>query len=109
MSGLVRIKIKGLRRADSFNKRIRTVDKLTVVVHYGLDLTLLLQVPDGDAGKRATNLQSLDEDGLADEAEGGDLLHDTVVGRLVNHDSMLGLVLDLALRPLLLLGGLAAA
>lgn len=80
-----------------------------MVVDNRLDLTLFLQVPDRNAGERATDLQPLDEDGLADETEGGDLLHDTVVGRLVDHDGVLGLVLDLALGPLLLLGGLAAA
>lgn len=80
-----------------------------MVVHDCLDLPLLLQMPDCNAGERATDLQPLDEDRLADETEGGDLLHDTVVGRLVNHDSVLSLVLDLSLRPLLLLGGLAAA
>lgn len=80
-----------------------------MVVHDCLDLPLLLQMPDCDAGKRATDLQPLDEDRLADETESGDLLHNTVVGGLVNHDGVLGLVLDLSLRPLLLLGGLAAA
>ena len=54
------------------------------------------------------DLQPLDEDRLADETEGGDLLQDTVVGRLVEDDGVLRLVLDLALRPLLLLGSFAA-
>lgn len=79
------------------------------MVHDCLDLPLLLQMPDRDAGERTTDLQPLDEDRLADETEGRDLLHNTVVGGLVNHDGVLSLVLDFALGPLLLLGGLAAA
>ena len=74
-----------------------------------LDRALLLQMPDSNARKAPVDLQPLDEDALADEAEGGDFLQDTVVGGLVNHDGVLRLVLDLSLRPLLLLGGLAAA
>ena len=77
------------------------------MVHDALDGALLLEVADGDAGKRAVDTETLDEDGLRDEAEGGDLLHDAVEERLVGCDGVLGLVLDLALRPLLLLGGFA--
>ena len=79
------------------------------MVHDPLDLALLLQVPDSNPRQGAVDLQPLDEDGLADEAEGGDLLQDTVVGGLVEDDGVLRLVLDLALGPLLLLCGLAAA
>ena len=88
---------------------LRTVDQLVAVVHDPLDLTLLLQVPDCYPRQGAVDFQPLDEDGLADEAEGGDLLQDTVVGGLVEDDGVLRLVLDLALGPLLLLGSLAAA
>ena len=88
---------------------IRTVDELAAVVNDALDLTLLLQVPDCYPRQGAVDLQPLDEDGLADEAEGRDLLEDTVVGRLVEDNGVLRLVLDLALGPLLLLGSLAAA
>ena len=79
------------------------------MVHDPLDLALLLQVPDSYPCQTPVDLQPLDEDGLADETEGGDLLQDTVVGRLVEDDGVLRLVLDLALGPLLLLCGLAAA
>ena len=68
-----------------------------------LDLTLLLQVSYGNTRQRAVDFQSLDEDGLGDETEGGHFLEDTVVQGLVKSDSVLGLVLDLSLRPLLLL------
>ena len=76
------------------------------MVHNPLDLPLLLQVPDGYPCKTPVDLQTLDEDALADEAEGRDLLEDTVVGRLVEDNGVLRLVLDLALGPLLLLGSL---
>ena len=89
--------------------RIRTIDQLAAVVHDPLNLPLLLQVPDGYPRKTPVDLQTLDEDALADEAEGRDLLEDTVVGRLVEDNGVLRLVLDLALGPLLLLGSLAAA
>ena len=79
------------------------------MVNDPLDLPFLLQVPDGYPRQGAVDLQPFDEDGLADEAEGGDLLQDTVVGGLVEDDGVLCLVLDLALGPLLLLCGLAAA
>ena len=79
------------------------------MVHDPLDLTLLLQVPDSYPRQAPVDLQPLDEDALADEAEGRDLLEDTVVGRLVEDNGVLRLVLDLALGPLLLLCGLAAA
>ena len=79
------------------------------MVHDLLDQPLLLQVPDGYPRQAPVDFQSLDEDALADEAEGGDLLQNTVVGRLVEDDGVLRLVLDLSLGPLLLLCGLAAA
>ena len=79
------------------------------MVHDPLDLALLLQVPDSYPCQTPVDLQPLDEDRLADETEGGDLLQDTVVGGLVEDDGVLRLVLDLALGPLLLLGSLATA
>ena len=77
------------------------------MVDNALDEALLLEVADGDTGQRAVDFETLDEDGLGDEAEGGDLLDDTVKGGLVEDDGVLGLVLDFALGPLLLLGRLA--
>lgn len=78
------------------------------MVHNRLDQAILLQMPDSDTGQRAIDFQTLDEDALADEFEGGDFLHDTVKGGLVEADGVLGLILDLALGPLLLLGCLTA-
>lgn len=86
-----------------------TVDQLCTVVYYPLDLAVLLQMSDRNACERAVNLESLDEDALADETEGGDLLDDAVEQDLVERDGVLGLILDLAFRPLLFLGALSAA
>lgn len=77
-------------------------------MHNALDLTLLLQVPDCDTSQRAVDLETFDEDALADELEGGDFLQDTVVGGFVKGDGVLGLILDFSLGPLLLLCGFAA-
>jgi hypothetical protein len=78
------------------------------VVDDSLYLAVLLEVADGNARETAVYFEALDEDALGDEAEGGDLLDDTVEGRLVEGDCVLCLVLDLSLGPLLFLCGLAA-
>lgn len=78
-------------------------------MYNGLDKLLPLEVADGNAGERAVDLETLDEDALADELEGGDFLQNTVVGGLVEDNGVLGLILDLSLGPLLLLRGLASA
>jgi hypothetical protein len=65
-------------------------------------------MPDSNPGQRSVDLETLDEDTLGDELEGGDLLEDTVVESLVEGDGVLGLVLDLSLGPLLLLGGFSS-
>lgn len=81
------------------------VNELTGVVHDPLDHALLLQMSDGHASQTTVDFESLNEDALTDEAEGGDFLHDAVVCWLVEHDGVLSLVLDFTLGPLLLLGG----
>jgi hypothetical protein len=48
-----------------------------------LDLAFLLQMSDCDARKTAVHFQSLDDDALADELEGGDFLQNAVVCGLV--------------------------
>lgn len=78
------------------------------MVHNLLNQTLLRQMSDSNAGERTVNFQPLDKYGLGDESEGGDVFQDAVVGRLVENDGVLCLILDLALGPLFLLGGLAA-
>lgn len=79
------------------------------MVHNPLNLSLLLQMTDCYPSQAPIDLQSLDEDTLANESEGRDLLHDAVVSGLVEDDGVLRLVLDLSLGPLLLLRGLTAA
>lgn len=79
------------------------------MVHYALDSTLLLQMPNGDTGETAIDFQTLDEDALADEAEGRDFLDYAVKCRLVEGYSVDSLVLDLSLGPLLFLCGFTAA
>jgi len=73
------------------------------VMHDPLDLSFLLKVTDSNTGQATTDFETLNEDTLADEFEGGDFFENTVVGGLVKGDSVLGLILDLSLRPLLLL------
>ena len=55
--------------------------------------------------KAAIDLEPLNKNTLRDESEGRRFLEDTIVGRLVKGDCVLGLILDLSLRPLLLLRG----
>ena len=79
------------------------------MVNNSLDETLPLQVLDSNTGKTAVDFETFDKDTLADEAEGGYFFKDTVVGGFVQSHSVLSLILDLSLGPLLLLCGLAAA
>jgi hypothetical protein len=69
----------------------------------GLDDAPLLEVSDALAGQRAVDLKTVDEGGDGHKTVGLDILVELVRGGLVEDDGVLGLVLDLALRPLLLL------
>lgn len=69
----------------------------------GLDHALLLEIGQALAGKRAVDLHAVDEGSDGDEAVGLDILEELLRGLLVEEDGVLGLVLDLALGPLLLL------
>lgn len=60
-------------------------------------------MPNGCACQATIDFEPLYEDALADETEGWDFLHDTVIRGLVEGYSMIRLVLDFALGPLLLL------
>jgi hypothetical protein len=66
-------------------------------------------MPNSDTCQATVDFETLDEDTLADEFEGGDFLQDTVIGGFVEADCVLGLILDLSLRPLLLFGGFSSA
>ena len=79
------------------------------MVHDPLDGALLLKMPDGHPGKTAVDLQPLNQNRLRDKLEGWNFFQDTVVDGLVEDDGVDSLVLDLSLRPLLLLCGFAAA
>jgi hypothetical protein len=81
----------------------RTVDLHLAVGDDGLDLALLLEVLDALAGEGAVDLHSVDQDSDGDEAVRLDILVQLLGDGLVEDDGVLGLVLDLALRPLLLL------
>ena len=59
-----------------------------------LDLAVCLEVGKRFPCKRAVNLQAIDESGDGDEAVGLDILLELVVGLLVEHDGVVGLVLD---------------
>lgn len=63
-----------------------------MVVDEALDLTLTLEVADGDTGERAVDLHTVNERRLRDHLEGGHLLEDAVVGGLVEDDHVLGLL-----------------
>ena len=87
---------------------IRTVDELSMMVHDSLNRTLLLEVSDRNPSEATIYLESFDEDTLRNESEGWRFLEDTIVSGLIKSDGVLRFVLDLALGPLLLLGGFAA-
>lgn len=77
-----------------------TVDLHLAVRNDRLDQALLLQLLDALAGKRAVDLQSIDESSDGDETVRLDILVELVGGGLVEQDGVLCLVLDLALGPL---------
>jgi len=86
----------------------RTVNELSRMMHNSLDLLLLLEVSNSDASQTTIDLETLNENALADEFESGDFLYDAVVGRFVQVDGVLSLIFDLSLRPLLLFSGFSA-
>lgn len=86
---------------------IRTVDELSMMVDDSLDRTLLLEVSDRNPSEATIDLESFDEDTLRNESEGWRFLEDTIISGLIESDGVLRLVFNLALRPLLLLGGFA--
>lgn len=81
----------------------RTVDLHLAVGDDRLDHALLLEVRDALAGEGAVDLHSVDQDSDGDEAVRLNILVQLLGDGLVEDDGVLGLILDLALRPLLLL------
>jgi hypothetical protein len=78
------------------------------VVHDAFNQALLLQVFDGDTRQTPVDFQSFNENTLTDEAPCRHFLHHAVICYFITDDRVLGLVLDLALRPLLLLSSFSA-
>lgn len=83
--------------------RSHTVDLHLAVRGNGLDQALLLEIINASAGERTVDLHAVDENSDGNETIGLDILVELLRGGLVEDDSVLGLVLDLALGPLLLL------
>ena len=77
------------------------------MVDDSLDRTLLLEVSDRNPSEATVDLESFDEDTLRNESEGWRFLKDTVISGLIKSDSVLRLVFNLALGPLLFFRGLA--
>jgi hypothetical protein len=74
-----------------------TVDAQLRVSHNLLDLAVRLEVGQRFPRQRAVNLQAIDEGSNGDEAVRLDILLKLVVGLLVEHDGVVGLVLDCVL------------
>lgn len=72
----------------------RTVDVQLGVADNLLDLTLLLEVGKGLAGKGAVDLQAIDEGGNGDQAVGLNILVELLKGGLLEDNGVLSLVLD---------------
>lgn len=80
---------------------ILTVDNLSMVLNKRLDKTLGLEFTNSNASKRAIQAKTIDQHRLGDELVGGDFLEETLVGRLVQDNHVVGLVLDLLGGPFL--------
>jgi hypothetical protein len=79
------------------------VDLHLAVCNHRLDDALLLEVGKALSGQRTVDLHSVDEGGDSDQTVRLNILVELLGGGLVEDDGVLGLVLDLALGPLLLL------
>jgi len=79
------------------------VDPLGTVGGDGDNDTLGSQLADSEAGKGAADAETIDQDGGRNQLVGGDLLHELVVGGLVEDDGVVGLILNLSLGPFLLI------
>lgn len=67
-----------------------------------LDLALLLEVLEAPASQGAVDLHAVDEGSDSDEAVRLDILVELLRDGLVEHNSMLGLVLDCLLKSAML-------
>jgi hypothetical protein len=67
-----------------------------------LDQTLGFEFADSDTSKGTIQLETINQDGLRDKLVSRNFLEQTVVGRLIEDNHVVGLILDLLGRPLLL-------
>jgi hypothetical protein len=67
-----------------------------------LDETLGSEFLESDTGQRSVQLETIDQDRLANEIVGRHFLEEAFVSRLVQDNHVVGLVLDLFGRPLFL-------
>lgn len=89
---------------SSGSRRRRTVDVQLGVADNLLDLALLLEVLKSLTGEGAVDLKTVDKGGDGNETVGLDVLVETLSDGLLEDNGVLGLVLDLALGPLLACG-----
>lgn len=66
-----------------------------------LDKTLGLKLTDSNASKRAVQAKTIDQDRLGDELVSGNFLEETFVGRLIQDNHVVCLILDLLGGPFL--------
>ena len=78
-----------------------------MMVDDSLNRSLLLEVSNRNPSEATIDLESFDKDTLRNETEGWCFLEDTIICGLIKSDGVLCLVFNLALGPLLLLGGFA--
>merc|ERR1719389_1360057 len=86
-----------------------SVDGLASVRRHLTNQALRHEVLDGAASEGTVHTHALGDDGRGDQLELGHLSHTFIIKRLVEEDGVDDLLLDLALRPLLLLGLATAA
>lgn len=63
-----------------------------MVMNNPLNLTLPLEVANGNTSKRTVDLHPVNEGGLRNHLESGDLFEDAIVGGSVEDDHVLGLL-----------------
>lgn len=69
-----------------------------------LNETLAFHFPEGLSGNGGIHLHTIHQDGWCDQLVSGNLLEQLIIGGLIQGDGIVGLLLDLSLGPLLLLG-----
>lgn len=76
--------------------RSARIDKLSMMMDQLLNLTLPLQVSNGNTGERSIDLHTVNQSRLRDHLESRHLLQDSVVSRSVEDDHVLNLQLPKA-------------